>query len=786
MSTNIAFDFIDSGYRVFGLNGANPDGSCKCNNADCKAAFKHPIASNWQHTPEWSEEQLETFMEMGHFRTGYGVLVKGLLVVDVDARNGGVNALERLTEDLHGEDLARGAGLTVATGSGQGSMHIYFKAPEGVSLVQNHPHYKGIDFKSSGFCVGPGSLHASGNTYEVLHGHAHNIGEAPAALIELLTRPDTFRAEYDGATLDLTEEDLRDMLKHVDCDSERDIWLKCGMALHHATCGTGFQIWNAWSAQGAKYPGSENLRNQWDRFGKSANPVTLGTLIHHAEAGGWVESVTFTPSGDLMFEPDVLAPIPKEAVKLLEEEGKPPKISIHPFHINGIDLLRPPGFVGEVCKWVNDQSRFPRENLAVAAAIQAIGNIGMRYTCDVSRVTTNLFSVGVADSATGKEAILQAAAELMRAANIGAATHGAIKSEQEVIRNLTEHQAANYLIDEFGITLRKITNSKEAYHEGVVGILMSAYSKADSFLQLTGDDKRQARKDILNALKAARKAVSENDDEGGFIQRSIPRLERAVTMVDQGLEMPFLSLMGFTTPVTFDELVTPDQARNGFIGRSIIVTEKNSNPREKIGFEKAKMSERLRLALSALYDGGYYDGFDSRRVEHDGPKTPIRTDKEAIDMLDALREWAHNLAEYHQEKTGFEAIVRRAREMILKVSLILAVPGGIRTAEHVRWAYAFVTRDVHEKVRLAYANEVTADSPLEAMKIKILNLLGDDHVETGGVIASKFRAVERKDKGCVQRTLDSMVKNGAIQVEEKAHPRNGSTVKYYSLPQKAE
>ena len=75
-------DFWESGFRVIGLNGVHK-GKCICGNPDCKALYKHPIVSNWQYTPDWSEEQIETMEEMDQFATGYGVLVKGLLVLSL-------------------------------------------------------------------------------------------------------------------------------------------------------------------------------------------------------------------------------------------------------------------------------------------------------------------------------------------------------------------------------------------------------------------------------------------------------------------------------------------------------------------------------------------------------------------------------------------------------------------------------------------------------------------------------------------------------------------------------
>ena len=789
MSTNIAYDFIDAGLRIFGLHGGTSSGACACGNPECQAAYKHPVASNWQHTPAWSDEQLEGMQEMGHFDTGYGVVIRAsgedgysLLVVDVDARNGGVSSYAKLIDTLK-EDLAATSGLTVKTGSGQGSMHIYYKAPPGVSLLQTHPDFPGIDFKSSGFCVGPGSRHKSGNHYEILFGAPDQITDAPECLLELLKRPESFRAEYNGSAMDVTEADLAHMLSFVSPDCDHETWFKCGMAIHHATGGTGFDVWDTWSSKGTTYPGSDKLSKRWHSFGKSANPVTLGTLIHHAEAGGWEDSIEFTPtvwfgdSKDFSVDEDD----DEEAEGATTAEGgevaaPKPKKSSRPFHTNGIDLLRPPGLVGEVCKWINDQSRAPRENLAVAAALVAMSNvIGLRYTDDVDGVTANLFAMCVAGSATGKESAMQSVMAIHQAAGIQRATVGAIKSDQEIIRNLTDNQAVFYIIDEFGIELKKITTSKEAYHQGVVGTLMSIYSKADGYYPLTGDSKRDVRNRLITELKNCRKAISENDDPEGRHFRRLPKLERAVKSIDNGLEKPYLSLIGFTTPITFDGLVTPEQARNGFIGRSILITEKETNPRNKPNFKKRPMGDRLKMAIVGLYQGGVYDQ-EVDRVEHYEERSQVRTDHEAKDMLAAVSEWAYNQAE-RMKTVGLEAIPRRAYEMVAKISLILAAPSGIRTAEHIRWAFAFVERDITEKCNLALANEADTEEAggniLEAIGYKIKSLLGDGHVETRGVVVNRCKKWPREK---VDAVLDHFIKAGSIVSEKVTNATNGREV----------
>lgn len=283
--------YQDAGFKIFGIYGADENGVCLCDNPRCNAPFKHPVSKNWQHTPEWDDDQITAMELSGQFDTGYGVLCNGFIVVDVDARNGGVESYQQLNEDLNGALLS--AAMIVRTGSGGGSRHLYFKAPAGVSLQTKLTNYPGIDFKSSGYVVGAGSLHASGARYELLEGNPEDIALAPQELIDLLARPETHRTSINDRQIDVTDNDIMNMLQHVSPDCDHETWVRCGMAIHHATNGAGFDIWDSWSAKGAKYPGSKTLSKRWDSFGKAERPVTLGTLAHYAEMNGWHWPVEF-------------------------------------------------------------------------------------------------------------------------------------------------------------------------------------------------------------------------------------------------------------------------------------------------------------------------------------------------------------------------------------------------------------------------------------------------------------------------------------------------------------
>jgi hypothetical protein len=431
-----------------------------------------------------------------------------------------------------------------------------------------------------------------------------------------------------------------------------------------------------------------------------------------------------------------------------------------PFPLDGVDLLTPPGFVGDVAAWIDSQCRFPRRRLAVASAITAIGNIGgLRHEDARDGVTANLLAFCVAASATGKEAVMQATTDLHIAAGVHYALQGGIKSEQEIMRNLIEHQAAYYIIDEIGIFLIKVRNAQRrggaAYLESVFGAIMSGYSKANSRMLLQGDTKRELRK-LYGAIAA------KAEDDGREDQAA--RAQRMLRMIDEGLDRPFLSVVGFTTPGTFDQIMDGETATQGFVGRAIIVSETDNNPEEREGFRKLPMHEGLAMKLSQIYHGGNFDIMNSGgRVEYSGDREPVKTDDDASEMLRKVSKWLHAYAEEMGENTGEAsvAMIRRAYELVAKISFILAIPTAQRTAEHVRWAFAYVRAELDAKIKLVFANDNSKDRPEEAIAARVINYIDPDKGASTKVLANRMRMKPE----LIEPILNKMVSAGMIRRE---------------------
>lgn len=429
------------------------------------------------------------------------------------------------------------------------------------------------------------------------------------------------------------------------------------------------------------------------------------------------------------------------------------------------DLTNPPGLVGEVTKYINSQCRYPREFLSVLSAITTVANIGgLNHKLEGSKITSNLFAFAVAGSATGKEAVLQAVTDLHVAAGMSAAVHGSIKSEQEIVRNLTRNQAAFYCIDEFGLFLRKLNLSHKqggaSYLQGVIGMLMAAYSKAGGNFLLSGDMKD----DIRAALKKEYAALNKELDDGiedAKITERMGSIKKSMDELDKGLVNPFLSLLGFTTPTTFNESISFEQVTSGFIGRSIIILEPDNNPKRKRGFASSEMPEDLIDKLVALKSNGSFDKTSEQRVESNGNYNIITTTQEAKDALEEYADWFEDQAEKHTEKTGFEAVVRRGYEMVEKVSFILAFGESERTLKHVDWAFDYIKRDIEIKTMLAYSNVKEKSDPVESMAAKIMSIA--DY--TTGITIGKIKNRFRSKKEIVQEAVDMLERKGRIRIE---------------------
>jgi hypothetical protein len=300
---------------------------------------------------------------------------------------------------------------------------------------------------------------------------------------------------------------------------------------------------------------------------------------------------------------------------------------------------------------------------------------------------------------------------------------------------------------------------------------MSAYSKSSGNLLLSGDLKDEVREKLGKEIAQLNKKL-DSMGSNSAIEQKIAYLCEACESLDKGLPCPFLSLIGFTTPSTFNESVSFEQITSGFIGRSIIINEPDNNPKPNWEFDCPDIPDHLQMRLLALRSTGDFNVMDGSRIESCGTYTTISIDDDAKARLRECADWFWEKAEEHSEKTGFEAVVRRGNELMLKIAYILSLGSTTMTIDSVNWAFEYIKRDIDLKTLLAYSNDKEKSSPVKSMQAKILASAGTDGI-TVGKLVNKYRS----KKSVVEAAIDALVEIDKIYVVESMHKINNSLIK---------
>ena len=147
-----ALEYASRGKKVHPVH-ALPNGTCSCGHRDCNSPGKHPrtphgfqdATTDWDQIKLWCAQWPDANIGMPTGRES------GVVVLDVDPRNGGTESFYKLQEK-YGKIPDTTSQKTGGQGSqGQGS-HFIFEYPKGksISSTANLNGYNGIDIKADG------------------------------------------------------------------------------------------------------------------------------------------------------------------------------------------------------------------------------------------------------------------------------------------------------------------------------------------------------------------------------------------------------------------------------------------------------------------------------------------------------------------------------------------------------------------------------------------------------------------------------------------------------------
>ncbi|MEY2656106.1 MAG: hypothetical protein RLZZ524_3134 [Pseudomonadota bacterium] len=601
---------------------------------------------------------------------GIGVAQKasGLVTIDIDPRNGGLETIERL-EEQHGAMVS-----DVLAYTGGGGEHRVFVS----GLVENLPGKlgPGVDVKADGFIVVEPSIHPSGKQYvweassDPLHGVVPSTlpgwirdlsrAAAPAAPVIVATR------YVDPKQV----EELRSALATLPADDYHQ-WVLFGNALSELG-QAGFMLWDEWSKTSTKY--DPRQISKWRSFKPGA--ARIESIFFAAQQAGWVNPMAAAE-----------APPPAVPVHLVTVAAPAPVI------FEPADLLSPPGMLGTVAEWIGATSRKPQPLFDVQSAIAFCCAVLGRRFVSTHRNWPSLYLLNIGKSASGKEHGKWAVERLLEGCElphlIGPAGY---TSSAGVLSALHDQPTHITIIDEFGKALDNASVKNNARDRAMLTALMEVWGRADGVLRPQG----------YSTFGMSAKDVS------AFKERAVRN--------------PALTLLAMTTPDTFFEAIGSAAARDGFLNRFLIVES-------EVGRQAGNHSETLPIpqavkdwtvAIRAASAGGLVAADGNPSLSPEAVEVPFS--RSAVDLFRQFDHECVGLMNDYEVK-GLADMFGRSNETAMRLALVVALGCGAATIDgpHAAWAINYVR---HHALRTARRLETTvADSPFELTKKQALALI---------------------------------------------------------------
>jgi hypothetical protein len=179
-----ALGYARRGWRVFPIWGTRGE-RCACGREDCRHPGKHPLGKLVPHGVKdaTTDPRIITGWWRRYPKANIGIATGpdgGLLLVDIDPRNGG--HLDRLPGNLP---------VTPMTLTGGGGVHFYLQWPDGLDhLPKTLLGCPGVDLKGAGgYVLTPPSTHISGERYAwKIPPGSTPVAPCPDWLLELIKR----------------------------------------------------------------------------------------------------------------------------------------------------------------------------------------------------------------------------------------------------------------------------------------------------------------------------------------------------------------------------------------------------------------------------------------------------------------------------------------------------------------------------------------------------------------------------------------------------------------------
>lgn len=347
------------------------------------------------------------------------------------------------------------------------------------------------------------------------------------------------------------------------------------------------------------------------------------------------------------------------------------------------ELFQIPGFVSEVMGHCMVTAPYPNLVMAFAGALALQAVLAGRKVRDPGDNRTNLYLLGLAHSAAGKDRPRKLNTEILHTVGLSGCLGSRFASGEGIQDALLTEPTMLFQTDEIDGLLQSINKAKDARHENLMSTMLTVYSSADSIFPL----RRKAGKESPGAI-----------------------------------DQPCLVLFGTAIPSHYYEALSERMLTNGFFSRMIVVECGARAPGQEPRVDRVPE----RVLATAQWWADFRCGTGNLESWHPVPRIVQHT-AEAREILMATRleaEAEYSKAEAAGDETG-TTVWGRVSEHARKLALLSAISENHTHPEIGRsaatWARRFV---MHQARRMLFmAGTHVSENPFDADCLKFLKKL---------------------------------------------------------------
>lgn len=545
-----------------------------------------------------------------------------------------------------------------------------------------------------------------------------------------------------------------------DAGTSRQSWIEIGMAIKAGLGEDGIHLWHEWSARDVSRYTAKECDVQWRSFKMMESGIGVGTLFDRASLHGWhpepgiylyaheKEAAAGINIDFAAIVANALARSKKaqpviDIEQIDDNDQAAPKYTVpagDPWWLRDLD-----GALRMFVDYTRSQSHRDQPLLALAVSLPVFGTMaGRRYKTETG-LLSNLYTVGIGGSSSGKEMGINVATRLFNEARLANMLGGEeLASGRAIISTLREKPTCFFALDEFGKMLQRVASkyARSSNDADIFKVMLSMFS---------------ASQRVYGGVEYADKTVKKTEP----------------------ISNPCLSIYGPTVPGNFWSALSSGEAVDGTLARMLVFESECSYPDQRRVYQREIPEDLVEMAkriANGAYDHTTFplgDGFSASPNPF-----VVRMDTGATGRDDELMTYQDELLRKHEGMPG-ESIYGRMREIILKVALIYAVtlrPGNpVITVPVFDWAAQLVIDRVEHMVKAIQLN--VADNEQEAAVKRVLRIISD--AGKAGITKNNLTRKTQFLKGREREDIIRDLIEGGQTRAEQITPMNGKPKTVY-------